>query len=172
MNRQISIVILFVLAIIVVVLGTWPSYQEFAALKNQAQAKERELENREVYFNDLKTIEQDLKEKADELAKLDAILPDNPDIPLLYDLISRISSGSGLVLKDIFSTIEKKEDSDSGIKEITVDVNVEGSYEGIKEFLSAARNAGRMLDVNSVSFLTPKEGEIFKFSITISAFTY
>ena len=172
MNRQIPIVIVFALALIVVVLWTWPSYQEFSALKNQVQVKEQELENRTSYFDHLKAIEQDLNERVDELAKLDAILPDNPEIPLLYDLVQRISSGSGLVFKEIFYTIEKKEDSEAGIREITVDVSVDGSYEGIKEFLLAARKAERMLDINSVSFSAPKEGEIFKFSITISAFSY
>lgn len=170
MNRNIPIAILFILAIVVAVFGSRPIYQELSALQDQMRVKEVEIQNREAYIESLKTAEQKILEQPEKIAKLQAIFPDNPDIPLLYDLLSRISSNSGLIFRGISSSMG--ESSGTGIQEITVDITVEGFYTALKEFLLATRKAERMLDVNSVSFQAPEGSEIFKFSIRLSTFSY
>lgn len=173
MNKYIPIALLFIFAIVVIVLGVWPSYQEFVDLKEQVKVKEVEIENRELYVKNLREIELLLNERESDIAKLDVIIPNSSKVPLLYNLLQKISSGSGLLFREVSSSIKKEEDFSTGLNTIRVNMEIEGSYTGIKEFLILARNAERLLDVKSVGFSVPDDEEKpIKFLIEVNSFSY
>lgn len=173
-NRLIPIALLFILAVVVVVLGVWPSYQDFVDLKKQAETKEVELKNRESYVESLREIERLINERESDIAKLDIVIPNNAEVPLLYNLLQKISSGSGLLFREVISVVKKGEDFDSGLNIISVNMEVEGTYAGIRNFLISARKAERLLDVKSVDFTVPDEDEEkpIKFLIEVDSFSY
>ena len=173
MNRYIPIVLLFISSIVVVILGVMPSYQEFVDLKEQVKVKEVEIANRELYVKNLREIEALLNEKELKIAKLDVIIPNSLEIPLLYNLLQKISSGSGLLFREIFSSIGKDEDFNSGLHTISVNMEIEGSYAGIKEFLISTRKAERLLDIKSLGFLIlDDDTKPIKFLIKLDSFSY
>ena len=173
MNKYIPIALLFIFVIVVIVFGLWPSYQEFVDLKKQEDLKKAEVESRELYVKNLREIKALLDERESEIAKLDTIIPNSPKVHILYNLLQKTASGSGFLLREILYSIKKDEDSGSGLNTISVDMNVEGLYPGIKEFLISARKAERLLDVKSVGLSMPNDKtKPIKFLIEVDSFSY
>lgn len=173
MNKYIPIALLSIFIVVVIVLGLWPSYQEFVDLKKQEDLKKTEVESRELYVKSLREIKASLDERESEIAKLDTIIPNNPKVPILYNLLQKTASSSGFLLREIFYSIKKDEDFGSGLNTISVDMEVEGFYPGIKEFLISARKAERFFDVKSVGLSMPDDKtKPIKFLIEVDSFSY
>lgn len=173
MNKYIPIALLLTFTIVVIALGVWPSYQEFTDLKKQEDLKKAEVESRELYVKNLREIKASLDERESEIAKLDTIIPNSPEVPILYDLLQKTASSSGFLLREIFYSIKKDEDFSSGLNAISVNMKTEGVYPGIKEFLISARKAERFLDVKSVGLSTSNDKtKPIKFLIEVDSFSY
>ena len=175
-------VIIGVIVIIFVIAAFWafPMYQEYKEISAELVEKETQFQNREKYFSELVSIEQRLESFEDELVKLNTALPDDSSLPSLYNLIQRLSSESGLILRQISAV----EDATRALKDTTevldevqtkttaVSLNLEGSYEGLKTFLRRTQTAPRLLDIVSVGFISPSSELSFQFTVHLNAFSY
>src|SRR3989338_8308452 len=81
----------------------WPQFQGFQLLQKQKEAKATELKNREQYVAHLTELAQQLSNEALGMAKIEAALPKDPQLPAFYDFIQQTGATSGLALK-AFST--------------------------------------------------------------------
>jgi Tfp pilus assembly protein PilO len=89
-------------------------------------------------------------------------------MPFMYGFFKKKASESGLVLKDESFASEKESNYGSGLKEQRFNLEVFGSYLAFKNFLSALEKSARIIEVESVSFSSPKEGEsILPFSLSV-----
>jgi len=172
MNRPFVIIGIVVIALVTLAFWTFPVYQEYTALSVELTEKETELQNRENYFSQLGSLENYLGGFQDQLLKLNAAVPGDSALPSLYDLVQRMSSESGLVLRQISAVKDAKAVSGVQARTVAVSLNLEGSYEGLKTFLSRTQTAPRLLDVTSVGFVSPPAGTSFQFTIHLNAFSY
>ena len=167
MKSPFVVIGIFALAVIVLLLWTWPAYQEFSLARNALNAAETETQNREAYFAKLGSLEKELQQYPIELSHLDSAFPSAPNLPSLYDTLQDIAASSGLIVTAVSSNVAE----DSSPKEVEVNVTADGAYEGLKEFLRRVQQSSRAMNVTSLEFATPREGTRFEFHIHISAYS-
>ena len=169
MNRSIIIIICFLLTIILGAFLLYPKYQDFVVLKKQIEAKENQLQSKQEYLSNLSENSEQLKKYQEKLLVIDAALPSTLSLPSLFDLLQKIASQNGLIVKDMNSSYVTNPE---GIQEVRVDLKVVGLYSSFKSFISVLEKSARMIEIESFSFSTPEKGEIFNFILTIKAYSY
>ena len=183
-----SITALLILVTIgtLVALVLWPNFQEFNIIQKSIEAAEVELEGKQNYILSLDKLKVKLDENQESLAKIETALPDDPTVSSLSlsNYLQKITSQSGLILSEAkpFSVAEEKDSS--GLRPITFDLKVSGSYPSFKEFLLILEKSARLIEVETISFETVTvsssgEGEssvetvkLPTFNLSLKAFSY
>jgi len=170
MKRYFNIIILFVAVVLALLSSSvLKEYEALNLVKGQISIKEDELQYQEEYFQKLKSISDRLQENKDSLLKIESALPENPQIPELLAFIQRSTSQLGLMLGDVNLGSMSAEDN---IKKTKVNFLMMGDYIGLKKFISLVENSSRLTDITSIYFSSPEEGELFKFNLKITAYSY
>jgi Tfp pilus assembly protein PilO len=168
----IIIVACFLLTVIFGVILLWPKFQELKMIEKNIAEKKEELQYQENYFSNLREIKSKLEEYQAEVTKINSALPDDSSLPSLFNFLQKTSSQSGLVLKGVspFAVVVSKENPD--IKETQFSLQVSGSYSSFKNFLSTLEKSARLIEVENISFSSPKKGNLFTFNLRIKVFSY
>lgn len=146
-----------------------PSYQEFAALRAQAEERRSRIERGKQALAQMRKVEQEVIAQQENFDKIDEAIPKDTGLPALYEHIQQLGAVSGLVVRSIEGA------SVEGPSEETValafTVNLSGSYEGLKNFLDEARRSARIFNVNTISVSASGQsaGEL---QIVIELFAY
>ena len=150
----------------------WPKYQDFSNVGIELRKKEIELSQKEDYFASLKSLSDKLAQYPEELGKINSALPDDLSVPALFSFIQEASSENGLVLEnlDLGKMIPDKDEP--RIKKVEFAASVSGSYAAFKNFLSALYNNTRMVDVKSISFMSPTESNLFSLTLDLVAYSH
>jgi len=174
MPRVLTAIILFALTVLIAVFLLWPKYLKLANTQARIQSKEVELNYKEDYYKELSSISEKLEtEYSEKLKKIDSALPAGSSIPSLYNFLQKTASENGLVLKNVGSFAVSPSTTITGLKEISLSsLGFSGSYPSFKNFLVALEKNSRIIEVENISFSTPKEGEIFDFNLTIKTYSY
>jgi len=170
MNRNLFIIgILLFLGIVLGIFLTWPKYQDFQQLSFELQEREQEFENREIYFSDLIKVKTDLGKLRESFSKVEAALPLDPQLPVLYDFLQTAASFSGMSVRSISVSVESGAQA-LLMRTIPVTLELVGSYSALKELISRLNFASRMVLVQSLNISLGQEPE--RFSITLQLHTY
>lgn len=151
---------------------TLPRYQDMQVSRTQERELTRELQNRETYFADLRDVQARLDEFPDELAKVEAAIPGDPRLPALYDFLQSSAAFSGLTLKSISSSLKEAAGGSLVLRQIPVTLELTGSYNAAKEFLSKLYTASRMAQVTSVNLTGGTSANTFNLTLQLQAFSY
>lgn len=170
MNRFVLSIILIVSSLIFAIFVVLPRLQEFSATQKEFKAKKAELESRESYFAHLKTLKVRLG-KEDLVAKIDAAIPNDTQLPELHEFLGQLSAASGLVMRSIAAS-QDTGTANVRLKRIDTALQLGGSYESLKLFLSDVMSAPRMTDITSINFSSPKAGTGFVFNIRANSYSY
>ena len=173
-NKDYIILPSLILAVILLAVYIWPKYQDLQAVRLVFQQKEEELQNKKDYYEEIKKTLQELQAHQEALARVNSALPDELSPPSLFDYFQKTASGTGLSLKEIFLGEAAFSDKGPGIKEINVSIDLSGRYHpDLKRFLSNIENSARLLQIERVSFSSPKEPEeMFSFQINLKTHGY
>lgn len=171
MNRFFLSILLVGSSLVFGIFVLWPRLEAFSIVWQEFRAKKTELENRENYFNHLKDLADRLEDSKDLVGKIDAVLPNDPQLPSLYEFLQKLSAGSGLVMRSI-AVSPLPATAGSRVKPIDVALQLGGSYENMKAFLSNLLQASRMADIQSLHFSTPSEGKNFVFTMHVNSYSY
>jgi len=147
--RIIISISLFCIALIGVLFLVWPSYEEFSTLRSQVQETKNRLEHGERILAQLKKVEEEVSAHQEDFAKIQEAIPEDAGLPVLYDHIKELGTGSGLILQSIEGQI--KEDAESALKKIAFKVEFLGSYEGLKNFLDETRRSARIFNISAIT---------------------
>ena len=170
MKRYFNIIIVFIAVILVLLSSSvFKKYETLNLVRGQISIKEDELQYQEEYFQKLKSISDRLQENKDSLLKIESALPENPQIPELLAFIQKSTSQSGLMLGDVNLGSMSTENN---INKTKVNFLMVGDYIGLKKFISLIENSSRLTDITSIHFSYPEEGELFKFNLKITAYSY
>jgi Tfp pilus assembly protein PilO len=175
MSRFTVIIICLLLALIIGFFA-YPKYQELNLLKNQIKGKKQEFQFREEYLDELSKASSELKKYEEQLKIIDAGLPSESSLPILFDFFQKISSQSGLILKDMSAS---EGSASNNIKQITFSLGLNGTYSSFKDLFVLLEKSARMININSFSFSKSGEGlsedgsaEIFNFNLAVSIHSY
>jgi len=116
---------------------------------------------------------------ADDLARLEKLLPDNVDnVKLIID-INNIASSQGVFIRDI-GIADPSDDSSSrttapqstsraGYDSIDLSFSVSTSYTNFLGFITALEQSLRLVDIIAVSFV-PGAADSYNFSVTVRTY--
>jgi len=159
----------------------WPKYQDFIDLRKKIEGKKIELKTQANYFEDLQKISKELKKYQSQISKIDSALPEKISLPEVLNFLQKISSQSGLLLKNISPTkialeVEKPKEEEikiikgPGIKETKINLSLTGDYPSFKNFLSLLEKSARLFEIESISLSSDKEG--LNFDLKIKVYSY
>lgn len=164
--------IIFICLIIGVIFFWWPKCKDFNNLRLNVEEKKTELANKEKYFSELNEVSSKLKEYSTELSNIEAALPSTSTIPELVNFISKKSSQNGLILENVNVEGVSPTEINSKIKKISLSLSLSGFYPAFKSFLYSLQKNARLIEVNSIVFSEPLQGEIFTFNLKIKTYSY
>ena len=163
----------------------WPKYQDFIDLRKKIEGKKIELKTQANYFEDLQKISKELKKYQSQISKIDSALPEKISLPEVLNFLQKISSQSGLLLKNISPktialevtkpgeeeiTEETKIIKGPEIKETKINLSLTGDYPSFKNFLSLLEKSARLFEIESISLSSDKEG--LNFDLKIKVYSY
>jgi len=171
MNRTLLIGILLLVGFAVGISLTWPKYQAFQQVSFELASRQQELENRETYFADLTRIKATLAEFPDQLAKIEAALPQDAELPALYDFLQTSSALSGMSVRNISASLGGRP---QGLKMRTIPATLEltGSYGALKELVSRLKTASRMAQVQSLNISGASDPGRFNVTVQLHLYSY
>jgi Tfp pilus assembly protein PilO len=155
------IVISGILAVILLsgLLLVWPKYQNLQVVNFNVQQKQAELQSKEGYFALLKVASSTLAQYQEPLSKIASALPTDSSVPSLLNFLQSIAGQTGLLLERIdLGEIVSSEDT-SILKEIRINLQLRGSYQSMKDFVSAAESSARLVEIEKLSFEAPADEE-------------
>ena len=155
-----------------------PRYEKVQGLVSQQDQYKEVLAN----VSQLGQIRDDLEVKyqntpAQEVARLEKILPSNVDTVNLAMNFDSIAARYGISIKSI-RTVESKVDTGSGIiqtngnkpyERVTVSFSFISTYENFRKFMTDIEKSLRIIDVKSVSFQTTESG-IYEFQVSVQTY--
>lgn len=172
MRSPFVVIGLFLVTALLVLFLVWPSYQELTVIQEQTAFRTRELETQESYFDSLRSLEARLEPYATQLSAIESALPNDPSLPSLYDLLGDTAASSGLVMREITSSITPpSEGSGSRVSTTNVFLVLRGPYEGFKRFLLAVQQSWRIIGIQTISVSSQQQGAL-QFEVRLSAFSY
>jgi len=187
MSRFIPIISVILLVILFVggYFFWWPKYQEFNRQNTVLEQETKALEQKNNYYSKLKEISNKLAAYKDEINKIDSALPAETSLPVLFDFIKKTSMENGLVLNSISPSgagnssskydksnvnTETSAKSTAGVEKISLSISLSGTYPALKNFLSAIYKNARLIEVNSISFSSPSEADLFNFDLSLEVY--
>ena len=171
MNRTLLIAILFLGGIILGIFFTWPKYQDFQQVSFELETREQELENKETYFKELAEVKADLIELKGGLLKVEAALPLDPQLPVLYDFLQTTAAFSGMSVRNISSSVGIQAQA-LLMRTIPVALELSGSFDAIKEFVSRLETASRMVALQSLNISGGADTGRFNIILQLHAYSY
>lgn len=117
---------------------------------------------------------------SEDLDKLLKLLPDHIDSVRLIIDINNVGSKYGMTLQNITladssGPNEKSSSSSIGPKEskyssVVLRFAVSGSYDNFRSFISDLERSLRLIDIDTISFSTKGEADIYDFNVTVSTY--
>jgi len=170
-----------------------PKYQEFKQKNLSLQQATKALEEKNNYYSKLREISNKLTSYKNEISKIDSALPVEVSLPFLFSYIEKVSSTNGLVLDSVSSSVsgkgfssENKENrrlnnknneeikveakSGAKVKRVSFSISLSGTYLSFKKFLAEIYKSARLIEVRSIKFSSPAEGDLFKFDLTLETY--
>jgi Tfp pilus assembly protein PilO len=129
-----------------------------------------DVQSQARYFQNLTETSQELKKYETSLLKIESALPRQSSLPELLNFLQKASSQTGLSLSGLspFSTAPTKE---GNLGETKLNLAVVGTYSAFKDFISVLEKSARFIEVDNISFSSPKEG-LFTFNISLKVYFY
>lgn len=174
-NRSPLTIIILLVSLALGVFLVWPRYQDFISVKEEVAVKEKEFQSKAAYYAELKQALVELDNYQDQISKINSALPKTSplSLPEILNFLQRSSSQAGLTLEAItplaISPFSREEISE--IKETKINLSLRGDYIPFKKFLSIIEKSARLIESESISFSSPKEGP-FTFNLTVKVSGY
>lgn len=135
---------------------TLPGYQAANLLKGLAMEKEAELVKKQEIMEKLKSLNRQIESRADEITRLSQVVPITKSVP---EVISALENAGALNGMNIFTITsgDRKGDATSKFDSVFFEVEAEGSYLSLVNFLQSVESNLRILDVSSIDVNPPSE---------------
>lgn len=170
MKRSSTIAIIFLISLIFGIFLVWPKYQELKAKRAELFQKESEFRGLTDYVAETRRLSEELKKYSEELAKIDSALPSRFSLFPLLNYLQKTTPENGLIFKQYsLSTPSSKE---AALKEFRLDMNVSGSYNSFRNFLSVLENNSRLFEIEKISFSVSEMEKPWDFSLGIKFYSY
>lgn len=171
MSKLVIIIFSLFLIFIFITLMVLPKYRDLRILKGRVLEKETELARKEEYLGQLEFLSKKLEKYTQEFRKIDNALPNNPNLASLFEFLQKNCSQNGLVFKEIgdFRSVSAKELE--GVEVTTAAFRVAGTIEAFLDFLKNLEKSARLIEISSVKFKLPEQGDVFGFDLEVKVYS-
>ncbi len=168
----IGIFIVFLGLILGAIFFGWPEYQKYTNLRFDLASKKVELGDKEKYFSQLSSVSATLKEHNVERSKIDSALPATSIVPDLVNFLAEKSSQNGLILERADVKKISPLDKNSKVQKISLDFTLSGFYPALRNFISSLQKSAKLIEISSIIFSQPQQGNVFSFNLSIDTYSY
>ncbi|MBU4274224.1 type 4a pilus biogenesis protein PilO [Patescibacteria group bacterium] len=171
-----------VILFIILVLGFYlviPKYRTFQDLLINLGKKEAELQGKAAYFVEVTKTYKELMQYQENLKKIETALPDNLAMAPLINFIYQKGAENGVIIKNISILKNASVGANTKIKETNVSLNLFGSYNAFKSFLTSIEKSARLMEGGNISFsvtppslTSPLIQETYPIKLDIKAYSY
>lgn len=163
----------FLLAFLLAIVLVWPQYQDYLRVVQKLENKKNFLENQTKYFQEIYQAANRLEEQAQNVRKINAILPDDVGYSSLVSYLDKVSGENGLIAQKISVRRQGSLKDKENIKENHFFISLVGTYSAFRNFLAELEKSSRLFEIEEISFSTPKlEGDFFNFDISFKIYSY
>lgn len=158
-------------AFLIAYFGVYPAVLKVKESKKELLTLQKTIEQKQNSISQFKAISEKYKSARSDFQKLNQMLASDPDIIFQLIQLETLTGNNGLIIEDIsFGAWQAFQENQVGI--LPVNLKVSGSYSAFKNFLEAIAKNLNLMDVGSISFQPPKEGEEkYTFSLVINTYT-
>jgi len=190
-NKPVATIIILIINLILIFLFVAPKYQESNNLQLNLAQKQIEYDAQSDYYGKVLEALKSINDRKDVLEKIDSALPlDFSLASVIYFLQNeaienQLNIKSITFSKDLPQTKEEflSANSNQEVKSVGFAVNLSGSYQGFKKFLSDLDKSVRLFQVDRIYFSSPQgssseltyspdQFQIYDFSLEIKIYTY
>jgi Tfp pilus assembly protein PilO len=165
------IITCFVLALVFGGGLVWPKYQQLKNVNSDISVRTGEFDSNEEYFSSLAQISKELDKYKEEISKIDSALPEDPSVPSFLNFLQETCSQTGMLLDSIGPASISS--SEGNVKEISLTLQVQGSYSSFKNFLSVLEKSSRLVETENISFSSPRdEKSPLTFKLTVKTHSH
>jgi Tfp pilus assembly protein PilO len=144
-----------------------PQLATLGELQAQKEQQMQQLNQYKLRYQQLEAIKQESGQMALRLLNIKRAMPSEPELPSLMIEMQQLAEDSGLYLNNInFGQVADK----GGYGEMTINMNVEGSFYSVLDWLQRLKSLSRKVVVDTLSF-SVKEYPALSVNITARAFT-
>ena len=173
MIKNIIIIILILGFVAVVVFLDVPRVQSVLNLKKDINIQKQIFIETQELASKIENLTKSSQENKESVEKTNYILPDSEDIPNLIVQLEALAFEQGLILEKIeFTLIKQESENIKDYQTLSVNMRLIGSYPALKNFLKAAEENMRLMDISSINFSTPSEESLQIFEFDLSLNTY
>lgn len=154
MRRNVLIAVLAAIAVAVLAffLVFKPQTDKIAQTRADAQTTEDQVEALRLELSRLQALQQDAPKLRDEAIKLDAAVPNDPQLAAFILQIQEAANASGIEWISVAPTPPAAANPpQTGVQEVSVALNVEGGYFQVQDFLVRIESLPRAVKVGAVS---------------------
>jgi len=176
MIKNLIIIILILGFVAIVALLDVSGVQKAFALRGQINTQKQVLLDKQELIKTVEKLNILYEENKESVDKSKVVLPSDEDIPNLIVQFEALAFEQGLVLEKIGLSEVKKEEVEN-FKTMSITLNLMGTYPAFKNFIMAAEENMRLMDIDSISFsYKESEGEeeqgseIFDFNVTLNTY--
>ena len=142
-----------------------PNYRALGIKNIELNEKRAELASKEQYFEQIKSLINDLDEYSDQLEKVWFAVPDNPDFVPFFGFLQKTCAENGLILGKINSFESLASKKANRVEKSIVHFEAIGNFNSLLNFLKALEKSARIIEIVGIDFSTPKQDEAFIFKI-------
>jgi len=152
-DRPISIALIIFITIVVSFFLLVPQYQLFGKLQTQLAEKKAEFNAEYDYYSAISKTYFDIQSRKDDIGKIDEALSEQANLGQLIYYLQKTASANGLLVKDLFaSKTGATVNSATAVKDITLSVDLLGTYSSLGSFITALEKSSRLFEISNISF--------------------
>src|SRR3989338_7509414 len=128
-----------------------PLYNSVSDLDAAIKEREDLLSSRNAIVDNIKNLNKEYQKRIPEIAKLSAIVPSKKSVAEVLSAVSDISTKNGVELSGSAIIGQKTSEADTNpYNLLSLEINLNGNYPGLTNFLRALEKNLRLVDITSV----------------------
>jgi len=141
------------LAVVGILFLVWPKYQGFAEVRKDIAEHGERIQKGEEVSVQLREMKRAIEGKRENFGKIDIAIPSEVAVAGAYHEIQQMAQAAELILTSVGGGDTKvREEGDAvSLRQAALSLTLEGSYGGMKNFLSQLKSSARMLNTQAVS---------------------
>lgn len=160
------------LGLFIVMAMAWPQYNHIGQLRAAIGEREIILAERQSLIEKVKTLESEFKKRENDVQRFGSVIPAKKSSAEIVTAIENIATTSGMQLSGLIMANKDANETDP-YESLTIEINLNGSYPSLVNFLAALEQNLRLMDVTSIEAgmaAVPSGQQALSFRVKVNAY--